>query len=141
MEWIDEEEQRQKYAAPIAASVSSSAASPPEVRPLDIDDFLSQWLHPNWSHVSCAAKFHLSPEQVQTLIISLRKNSNFLSAQKPRRGCHPAGASPACPCPSRPSAFSAFRRWRTTASARCNYLEIGGSGSGYNRRGRIVWAH
>ena len=66
MEWIDEEEQRRKHVAPVAASLTSSAASPQAVGPLIIDDFMSEWLHPNWSHVSCAAKLHLSVEQVQS---------------------------------------------------------------------------
>ncbi len=65
MEWIDEEEQRRKHAAPTAASCSHSAASPQAVGAVVIDDFMSQWVHPNWSDVSCVAKLHITPEQVQ----------------------------------------------------------------------------
>ncbi len=64
MEWIDEEEQRRKKAAPIEVSASAAAISPQVGCPLTLDDFMSQWLHPNWSHVSCVARMHLSPEQV-----------------------------------------------------------------------------
>ena len=67
MEWIDEEEQRRKHAAQIVASSSSASAAPFPATdgPATIDDFMSQWLHPNWSHVSCVAKMHLGLEQVQ----------------------------------------------------------------------------
>ena len=65
MEWIDEEEQRRKKAAAISASKSAAVQSPEEGGPLTVDDFMSQWLHPNWSHVSCVAKIHLSPDQAR----------------------------------------------------------------------------
>jgi hypothetical protein len=67
MEWIDEEEQRRKHAAQIVASSSSASAAqfPATDGPVTIDDFMSQWLHPNWSHVSCVEKMHISLEQVQ----------------------------------------------------------------------------
>jgi len=65
MEWIDEEEQRRKHAAPIAASSSAAAAVQEAEGPLSIDDFMGQWLHPNWSNVSCVASLHLSLEQVK----------------------------------------------------------------------------
>ena len=84
MEWIDEEEQRRKHVAPVAASLTSSAASPQAVGPLIIDDFMSEWLHPNWSHVSCVAKLRLSVEQVQLYnsLTSQSKNvSSYLSAK------------------------------------------------------------
>jgi hypothetical protein len=64
MEWIDEEEQRRKKTASIAVSASAAAISPQVAGPFTLDDFMGQWLHPNWSHVSCVAKMHLSPEQV-----------------------------------------------------------------------------
>jgi hypothetical protein len=64
MEWIDEEEQRRKKSAPIAVSTSSAATCPQVAGPFTLDDFMRQWLHPNWSHVTCVAKMHLNPEQV-----------------------------------------------------------------------------
>ena len=74
MEWIDEDEQRRKHAAPTAAASSHSAASPQAVGAVVIEDFMSQWVHPNWSDVSCLAKFHITPEQVQRPALLLFSN-------------------------------------------------------------------
>ena len=97
MEWIDEEEQRRKHAAPIATSSSAAALSPQAVGPLVLDDFMSQWLHPNWSRVSCVAKMHLSPEQVRRPVCCPPSNNvidYFLSVRVEER------APFKCRCPT-----------------------------------------
>ncbi len=84
LEWIDEEEQRRKHAAPIATSSSAAALPAQVVGPFVLDDFMSQWLHPNWSRVSCIGKLHLSPEQVRPPACCPPSNNLCFSQRKSR---------------------------------------------------------